>query len=84
MLSEVGRCLQYWSLRLINGVVNMILVVGHDKLHVEMQRTYGSLLSVVKVPKSGGVRILLSTPFVNSNLSSSGGGSRLCIPRTRA
>ncbi|KJA27017.1 hypothetical protein HYPSUDRAFT_35536 [Hypholoma sublateritium FD-334 SS-4] len=35
--------------------INMILVVGHDKLHVEMQRTYGSLLSVVKVPKSGGV-----------------------------
>ncbi|KAF8969715.1 Pre-mRNA cleavage complex II protein Clp1-domain-containing protein [Flammula alnicola] len=35
--------------------INMIIVVGHDKLSVEMQRTYGSLLSVVKIPKSGGV-----------------------------
>ncbi|KAF9484671.1 Clp1-domain-containing protein [Pholiota conissans] len=35
--------------------INMILVVGHDKLSVEMQRTYGSLMSVVKIPKSGGV-----------------------------
>ncbi|KAJ8523094.1 hypothetical protein ONZ45_g369 [Pleurotus djamor] len=35
--------------------VNVILVVGHEKLNVEMQRTYGSQLTVVKIPKSGGV-----------------------------
>lgn len=38
----------------------MIVVVGHEKLHVEMQRTYGSVLTVVKIPKSGGVRNLQS------------------------
>jgi len=38
------------------SIVNVILVVGHEKLNVEMQRTYGSRLSVVKIPKSGGVR----------------------------
>ncbi|KAL0574693.1 Cleavage polyadenylation factor subunit clp1 [Marasmius crinis-equi] len=35
--------------------INIILVVGHEKLNVEMQRTYGPTLKVVKVPKSGGV-----------------------------
>ncbi|KAJ7438508.1 hypothetical protein FB451DRAFT_1344386 [Mycena latifolia] len=35
--------------------INVILVVGHEKLNVEMQRAYGSLLTVVKIPKSGGV-----------------------------
>ncbi|KAG5653694.1 Cleavage polyadenylation factor subunit clp1 [Sphagnurus paluster] len=35
--------------------INVILVVGHEKLNVEMQRTYGSELTVVKIPKSGGV-----------------------------
>ncbi|KAG6820636.1 Cleavage polyadenylation factor subunit clp1 [Arthromyces matolae] len=35
--------------------INVILVVGHEKLNVEMQRTFGSQLTVVKVPKSGGV-----------------------------
>ncbi|KAF9564418.1 hypothetical protein CPC08DRAFT_705370 [Agrocybe pediades] len=35
--------------------INMIVVVGHEKLNVEMQRTYGSQLTVVKIPKSGGV-----------------------------
>jgi hypothetical protein len=39
-----------------NLIVNVIIVVGHEKLNVEMQRTYGSTLTVVKVPKSGGVR----------------------------
>ncbi len=39
-----------------NLIVNVIVVVGHEKLNVEMQRTYGSTLTVVKVPKSGGVR----------------------------
>lgn len=34
----------------------MILVIGHEKLNIEMQRTYGSQLTVVKIPKSGGVR----------------------------
>ncbi|KAG6331260.1 hypothetical protein ID866_7830 [Astraeus odoratus] len=35
--------------------INVILVVGHEKLNVEMQRLYGSRLTVVKIPKSGGV-----------------------------
>ncbi|KDR73633.1 hypothetical protein GALMADRAFT_251398 [Galerina marginata CBS 339.88] len=35
--------------------INMIVVVGHEKLNVEMQRTYGSQITVVKIPKSGGV-----------------------------
>lgn len=35
--------------------INVILVVGHEKLNVEMQRSYGSRLTVVKIPKSGGV-----------------------------
>ncbi|KAK2466722.1 hypothetical protein APHAL10511_000980 [Amanita phalloides] len=35
--------------------VNVIVVVGHEKLNVEMRRTYGSQLAVVKIPKSGGV-----------------------------
>ncbi|KAI6109694.1 hypothetical protein F5141DRAFT_1063872 [Pisolithus sp. B1] len=34
--------------------INVILVVGHEKLNVEMQRLYGSQLTVVKIPKSGG------------------------------
>ena len=42
----------------------MILVVGHEKLNVEMQRTYGNRMTVVKIPKSGGVRILLPTFIV--------------------
>jgi len=33
----------------------VIVVVGHEKLNVEMQRAYGSVLTVVKIPKSGGV-----------------------------
>jgi polyribonucleotide 5'-hydroxyl-kinase len=33
----------------------VILVVGHEKLNVEMQRTYGNRMTVVKIPKSGGV-----------------------------
>ncbi|KAF4603725.1 Cleavage polyadenylation factor subunit clp1 [Pleurotus pulmonarius] len=35
--------------------INVILVVGHEKLNVELQRAYGSQLTVVKIPKSGGV-----------------------------
>lgn len=35
--------------------INVILVVGHEKLNVEMQRTYRSQLTVVKIPKSGGI-----------------------------
>ncbi len=37
-------------------LVNVILIVGHEKLNVEMQRTYGKRITVVKIPKSGGVR----------------------------
>ncbi|KAF9246410.1 Pre-mRNA cleavage complex II protein Clp1-domain-containing protein [Melanogaster broomeanus] len=35
--------------------INVVLVVGHEKLNAEMQRLYGSRLTVVKIPKSGGV-----------------------------
>ncbi|KAF9532167.1 Clp1-domain-containing protein [Crepidotus variabilis] len=35
--------------------INVIVVVGHEKLNVEMQRSYGANLMVVKIPKSGGV-----------------------------
>ncbi|KAG1754357.1 Pre-mRNA cleavage complex II protein Clp1-domain-containing protein [Suillus lakei] len=35
--------------------INVILVVGHEKLTVEMQRLFGSRFTVVKIPKSGGV-----------------------------
>jgi len=35
--------------------INVILVVGHEKLNAEMQKTYGSYINVVKIPKSGGV-----------------------------
>jgi len=35
--------------------INVILIVGHEKLNVEMQRTYGRQMTVVKIPKSGGV-----------------------------
>lgn len=35
--------------------INVILVVGHEKLNVEMQRAYSSYVTVVKIPKSGGV-----------------------------
>jgi polyribonucleotide 5'-hydroxyl-kinase len=35
--------------------INVILVVGHEKLNVEMKRTYGNRMTVVKIPKSGGV-----------------------------
>ncbi|CCM00528.1 uncharacterized protein FIBRA_02562 [Fibroporia radiculosa] len=35
--------------------INVILVVGHEKLNVEMQRAYGNRISIVKIPKSGGV-----------------------------
>jgi polyribonucleotide 5'-hydroxyl-kinase len=35
--------------------INVILVVGHEKLNVETQRAYGSRMTVVKIPKSGGV-----------------------------
>ena len=37
--------------------VNVILVVGHEKLNVEMQRTYGNRIAVLKIAKSGGVRL---------------------------
>jgi polyribonucleotide 5'-hydroxyl-kinase len=38
-----------------SSLVNVILVVGHEKLNVEMQRAYGASLTIVKIPKSGGV-----------------------------
>jgi hypothetical protein len=36
-------------------VVNVIIVIGHEKLNVEMRREFGNSLAVVKIPKSGGV-----------------------------
>ncbi|RDX46870.1 hypothetical protein OH76DRAFT_1456984 [Lentinus brumalis] len=35
--------------------INVILVVGHEKLSIEMQKTYGNRMRVLKIPKSGGV-----------------------------
>lgn len=35
----------------------MIVVIGHEKLNVEMRREFGASLAVVKVPKSGGVSV---------------------------
>jgi polyribonucleotide 5'-hydroxyl-kinase len=43
-------------------LVNVILVVGHERLSVEMQRTFGERCTVVKVPKSGGVCHISSCP----------------------
>lgn len=60
MLSEVRLTLNVVDLLTmmltLPLAVNVILVVGHEKLNVEMQRTYGSRVTVVKIPKSGGVR----------------------------
>lgn len=42
-------------LHLTSCAVNVILVVGHEKLNVEMQRIYGGRFTVLKIPKSGGV-----------------------------
>ncbi|KZT26576.1 hypothetical protein NEOLEDRAFT_1196965 [Neolentinus lepideus HHB14362 ss-1] len=35
--------------------INIILVIGHEKLTIEMQRIFGGRINVVKIPKSGGV-----------------------------
>jgi hypothetical protein len=48
--------------------VNVILVVGHEKLNVEMQRTFGEHINVVKVPKSGGVRGFRSCTHLSDGL----------------
>lgn len=54
-LSEV-RCFTLFPGDRFNwATVNVIVVVGHEKLNVEMQRMYGSHMTVVKIPKSGGV-----------------------------
>jgi polyribonucleotide 5'-hydroxyl-kinase len=47
------------GVELIGLLVNVILVVGHEKLNVEMQKMFGDRCTVVKVPKSGGVRLTL-------------------------
>lgn len=45
-----------------NAQVDVLLVIGHEKLYIEMQRLQKSLdpnvsqkLKILKVPKSGGV-----------------------------
>lgn len=53
--SACVRHMSYWH-TLTGIAVNVILVVGHEKLNVEMQRMFGQDLTVVKIPKSGGVR----------------------------
>lgn len=50
--------------------MNVIVVVGHERLHVEMQRLFGTYapnsgINIVKVPKSGGVGTL--TNIINSS-----------------
>ncbi len=44
----------------------MILVVGHEKLNAEMLRTYGNRMTVVKIPKSGGVRAFRPSHFMHT------------------
>jgi polyribonucleotide 5'-hydroxyl-kinase len=41
--------------------VNVILVIGHEKLNVEMQKLFGTNgrdMLIMKIPKSGGVSFL--------------------------
>jgi hypothetical protein len=42
-------------------VVNVVIVIGNEKLYIEMQRTFDQHrdISVVKIPKSGGVGDLI-------------------------
>jgi len=54
MLSEV-RFVECIGTLSDSMIVNVILVVGHEKLTVEMQRLFGNRFTVVKIPKSGGV-----------------------------
>ena len=45
-------------------MVTWLTGLGHEKLNVEMQRTYGNRMVVLKIPKSGGVRTLFcNSPF---------------------
>lgn len=56
-----SKLLKMSPVRIFNcGSVNVIVVVGHEKLNVEMQRAYGANITVVKIPKSGGVGHLRS------------------------
>lgn len=53
---SVSACIPSSHIAKYSVLVNVILVVGHEKLNVEMQRMFGSAsVSVVKIPKSGGV-----------------------------
>lgn len=40
-----------------SSIVNVILVVGQEKLSAEMKKHYSKQLTVIKVPKSGGVSL---------------------------
>ena len=65
MLSEVST--DTCSLNIYDSqlfAVNVILIVGHEKLNVEMQRTYGKYITVVKIPKSGGVCLFTRVVYV--------------------
>ncbi|KAF8590063.1 Clp1-domain-containing protein [Ramaria rubella] len=35
--------------------INVIIIIGHEKLNVEIRREFGDSLAVIKIPKSGGV-----------------------------
>jgi hypothetical protein len=60
-VSSPHPCLSYQINRTdTTPIVNVILVAGHEKLNVEMQRTYGAHMTVVKIPKSGGVSSYIS------------------------
>ena len=61
----------------------MILVVGHEKLNVEMQRTYGNRMTVVKIPKSGGVCIIYGFLFSPPTRLDAGRRARRAISATR-
>jgi hypothetical protein len=72
------------SVKLKFPLVNVILVVGHEKLNVEMQRTYGTSLKIVKIPKSGGVSRYLANlvPYHENLLVFVGCGTRSCLSGT--
>jgi polyribonucleotide 5'-hydroxyl-kinase len=69
------------SVILRSSLVNVILVVGHEKLNVEMQRAYGASLTIVKIPKSGGVSqcfaAIISYPKDSITLTGRGARPRL-------
>lgn len=58
------------SFDLLVPTVNVLVVIGHEKLHMEMQRMFGgpnSRIKIVKIPKSAGVRLFFSFFFLSKD-----------------